>query len=128
MNSEIYQEMILDRYKNPINSGSVSNADASSKDYNPSCGDAIEIQMKVSDGVVENIKFQGQGCAISQSSVDILLDMVKSKNLDEVKNITPEDFLKRLDIELSPLRMRCALLGLKVFKTTIYTYLGNETK
>lgn len=126
MNSETYQEMILEHYRNPVNSGTVENPDVISKEYNPSCGDIVEIQIKFNDGKIGDIKFQGQGCAISQSSVDILIDILKNKTVDEVKSITAESFLKVLGIELSPLRMKCALLGLKTLKTAVYTYLGNE--
>ena len=125
MNSEIYREMILDHYKNPTNAGVVPDASVISKDYNPSCGDVIEIQIKVSDNVIEDIKFQGQGCAISQSSTDILIDLVKNKNVQEIKDFTSEEFVRNLGIELSPLRLNCALLGLKTLKIAVYTYLGS---
>lgn len=118
--------MILEHYRNPVNFGTVENPDVISKEYNPSCGDIVEIQIKFNDGKIGDIKFQGQGCAISQSSVDILIDILKNKTVDEVKSITAESFLKVLGIELSPLRMKCALLGLKTLKTAVYTYLGNE--
>ncbi len=124
MNSEIYREMILDHYKNPANAGIVQDADVATKDYNPNCGDVIEIQIKFSDGVLEDIKFQGTGCAISQASVDILIELVKNKDIEKVKNLTTEEFLKILEMELSPLRLKCALLGLKTLKTAVYTYLG----
>jgi len=128
MSLEIYQEMILEHYKNPVNCGILSDIDVVAKDYNPSCGDAIEIQIKFDDGKINEIKFQGQGCAISLSSVDILIDLVKNKSIEEVKNLTAEDFLKTLGIELSPLRLKCALLGLKTLKTAVYTFLGSEIK
>jgi nitrogen fixation protein NifU and related proteins len=126
MNSEIYREMILDHYKNPVNSGVVPNAHVVTKEYNPSCGDVVEIQIKFNDGKIDEIKFQGQGCAINQASVDILIDLVKNKTIQEVKDITQEKFLKVLGIELSPLRLKCALLGLKTLKMAVYTYLGNR--
>mgnify|MGYP001558460575 FL=1 len=125
MNSEIYREMILDHYKNPTNAGVVPDASVISKDYNSSCGDVIEIQIKFSDNVIEDIKFQGQGCAISQSSTDILIDLVKNKNVQEIKDFTSEEFVRNLGIELSPLRLNCALLGLKTLKIAVYTYLGS---
>lgn len=128
MNSEIYREIILEHYKSPSNAGIVENASVVSKDYNPVCGDVVEIQIKFDNGSIQDIKFQGSGCAISQSSVDILIDMVKNKDIQEVKELTSEEFLKRLDIELSPLRMKCALLGLKTLKTAVYVYLGNNSK
>ena len=110
MSLEIYQEQIIERYRNPANFGIVKDADVISKDYNPSCGDAIEIQMKFSDGRIDDVKFQGQGCAISKSSTDILIDLVKNKNVEFIKDLTTESFLKTLGIELSPLRLKCALL------------------
>mgnify|MGYP001582832860 CR=1 FL=1 len=124
MSLEIYQEQIIERYRNPANFGIVKDADVISKDYNPSCGDAIEIQMKFSDGRIDDVKFQGQGCAISKSSTDILIDLVKNKNVEFIKDLTTESFLKTLGIELSPLRLKCALLGLKTLKTAVYLYLG----
>ena len=123
MSLEIYQEQIIERYRNPANFGIVKDADVISKDYNPSCGDAIEIQMKFSDGRIDDVKFQGQGCAISKSSTDILIDLVKNKNIEFIKDLTTESFLKTLGIELSPLRLKCALLGLKTLKLAVYTYL-----
>ena len=128
MNSEIYREIILEHYKNPTNAGTLENVDAISRDSNPVCGDEIEIQIKFDDGKIENIKFQGQGCAISQSSADILIDVVKNKDVTFIKDLTAENFIKILGIELSPLRLKCALLGLKALKTAVYTYLGTLPK
>ncbi len=120
----IYVEEIINRYKQPINYGNLKEFDVSVHDTNTICGDNIEIQIKFTDGKIDKIKFQGHGCAISQSSVDILIDLVKNKDAEFVKNLTTEDFLKTLGIELSPLRVKCALLGLKTLKTAVYTYLG----
>lgn len=124
MNSEIYREMILEHYKNPVNVGNLEKADVISRDSNLVCGDEIEIQMKFDDGKIDDIKFQGQGCAISIASVDILIDLVKNKTIEDIKALTTENFLKILGIELSPLRLKCALLGLKALKTAVYTYLS----
>ncbi|MBI2545475.1 MAG: SUF system NifU family Fe-S cluster assembly protein [Candidatus Aenigmarchaeota archaeon] len=124
MSLEIYKETILEHYRNPTNAGVVKNPDVISKDYNPSCGDVVEIQIKFDNDKIKKIKFQGQGCAISQSSTDILIDGMKGKKTDDVKNISSEDFIKKLNIELSPLRLKCALLGLKTLKTAVYSYIG----
>ncbi len=126
MNSGIYREMILEHYKNPSNSGVILGSHVTAKDSNPSCGDEIEIQIKFDDGKIEDVKFQGQGCAISLSFVDILIDLVKDKDVDYARSLTPDEFLKNLRIELSPLRLKCALLGLKTLKTAVYTYLGRQ--
>lgn len=128
MSLEIYQETILEHYRNPVNFGIIPGADAVSKDWNPTCGDVVEIQVKFDNENINDIKFRGQGCAISQSSVDILIDLVKNKTIQEVKDLTQEDFLKILGIELSPLRLKCALLGLKVLKTAVYSYFGNQSE
>ncbi|MEK6909775.1 MAG: Fe-S cluster assembly sulfur transfer protein SufU [Candidatus Aenigmatarchaeota archaeon] len=125
MSLEIYQEMILEHYNSPNNRGNIENYDVAAKDSNPICGDEIEIQIKFDNGMMNDIKFQGSGCAISLSSVDVLIDLVKNKNIQEVKNITIEGFLKVLGIELSPLRLKCALLGLKTLKTAVYVYLDS---
>lgn len=123
MSLEIYQEQIIEHYRHPVNFGLLADAHVISKDYNPSCGDVIEIQIKFKDRMISDIKFQGQGCAISLASADILIDLVKNRNAQEIKNLTIEDFLKTLGIELSPLRLKCALLGWKALKTGVYTYL-----
>ncbi len=123
MSLEIYQEMILEHYNNPNNCGYIENYDVAAKDSNPICGDEIEIRIKFDKGVINDIKFQGQGCAISQSSVDILIDLVRNNNVEFVKDLTTENFIKILGIELSPLRLKCALLGLKTLKTAVYVYL-----
>lgn len=120
----IYIEEVISRYNQPINSGSLEEFDVSATDVNPVCGDSIKIQMKFQDDTIKEIKFQGQGCAISQASVDILIDSMKDKNIEDVKKLTSEEFINKLGIELSPLRLKCALLGLKVLKTAVYTYLG----
>ncbi len=126
MSLEIYKETILEHYRNPTNAGVVKNPDVISKDYNPVCSDVIEIQIKFEKKKIKEIKFQGQGCAISQSSVDILIDSVKNKSIDDVKNLSNEDFLKKLGIELSPMRLKCALLGLKTLKTAVYSHLARS--
>ncbi|MBI2547063.1 MAG: iron-sulfur cluster assembly scaffold protein [Candidatus Aenigmarchaeota archaeon] len=124
MSLEMYQEQIIERYRNPVNIGTVENPDATAKDYNPSCGDDVEIQIKFDNDVIRDIKFQGHGCAISQSSTDLLMDLVKKKNVKETQNITKEMFLEKVGIPFSPLRLKCALLGFKVFKLALYSYLG----
>ncbi|MBI2543440.1 MAG: SUF system NifU family Fe-S cluster assembly protein [Candidatus Aenigmarchaeota archaeon] len=128
MSLEIYHETILAHYNNPGNSGVISDADVISKDNNPVCGDVVEIQVKFNGERIDEIKFQGQGCAISLASVDILIDAIKGKTVDQIKNFRQEDFLKLLGIEISPLRLKCALLGLKVLKTGVYSYLDNNTE
>ncbi|MEM0382368.1 MAG: SUF system NifU family Fe-S cluster assembly protein [Nitrososphaerota archaeon] len=121
-------ENILDHYRNPRNYGELADADIRVKDSNPLCGDVVEMHIKVRDGVVEDIRFKGKGCAISQASASMLTERVRGKRLEEVKDIDRQYILNMLGIELSPVRLKCALLSLKVLKTGVYTYLGEKLK
>jgi len=124
--SSIYSEIILDYYRYPRNKGQLSGPQVKAKDSNPLCGDVIEIQMELdSDSHVKDIRFNGQGCAISQASASMLTELVKGKSLDEVRKISKEDILSLIGGQLSAVRLKCALLSLKVLKTGLYTYLGS---
>jgi nitrogen fixation NifU-like protein len=124
MSSDIYKDIILDYYRNPRNFGELPNPDVRAKDSNPLCGDIIEIQLKINGGKVEDIRFQGKGCAISQASASMLTEVAKGKSLDEVKALGKPDVLELLGIDPGPTRIKCALLGLKVLKLGVYGYLG----
>ena len=127
MNSEeMYQEIILDSWRNPKNFGKIKNPDISFKDSNPSCGDIIQIDIKLNKNKIEEIKFNGSGCIISQAMASMLTDYVKNKNLNDIKKINKEEILKMLGINLSGMRIKCALLSLKVLKYGVYNYLGNN--
>lgn len=123
--SSMYQELILDHYRNPRNFGQLDNPDIKSRDSNPLCGDILEFQLKLnSDGRLKDVRFNGKGCAISQASASMLTEMVQGKTLEEARNIDKRTILDALGIELSPVRIKCALLSLKVLKIGIYSYLG----
>jgi len=124
MTSEIYRDIILDYYRHPRNFGDLEKPDVRAKDSNPLCGDVIEMQLKVTDGRVDDLRFNGKGCAISQASASMLTEIVKGKTLDEVKALGKQDVLDLLGIDPGPTRIKCALLGLKVLKLAIYGYLG----
>lgn len=118
---DLYREIIIDRYKNPLYRGQLDPHDISFEDDNPLCGDHIRIDLRVGeDGQVSEALFQGHGCAISQASADLLIESIVGKPLDEVKMLTKEDVLDMLGIELGPVRLKCALLSLKVLKAGIY--------
>ena len=122
----LYREIILEHYRNPQNRGTLDPADYSYEDTNPLCGDEVRIDVRVNDGIVSDIAFSGRGCAISQASASMLTEMVKGQPLEEVKKITKEDLLEELEIPLSPARLKCALLSLKVLKAGIYGVSSDE--
>lgn len=118
---DMYRELIIDRYKNPLYRGELDPHDISFEDENPLCGDHIRIDLRVGeDGSVKEAAFSGHGCAISQASADLLIESIYGKNLDEIKALTKEDILDILGLELGPVRLKCALLPLKVLKAGAY--------
>ncbi len=118
---DLYREQILDRYKHPRMRGVLDPHDFSYEDDNPLCGDRIRIDVRVGeDGRVTEAAFSGTGCAISQASADLLTESIVGKSLEDVKALTKEDILGMLGIELGPVRLKCALLALKVLKAGVY--------
>lgn len=118
---DLYREVIIEHYKNPGYKGILDPHDISFEDENPLCGDHIRIDLRVTDGRVSEAAFSGHGCAISQASADLLLESVIGKTLDEVKEIGKQDVLDNLGIDtLGPVRIKCALLSLKVLKAGVY--------
>jgi nitrogen fixation NifU-like protein len=117
---QFYREYILDHYKNPRNFGRLENPDITHEEDNPLCGDVIGMDFRVKDGVIEDIKFHGRGCAISQASASLLTERLKGLALDDAKKINKEDVLGELGIQISPARIKCALLSLKVLKVGAY--------
>lgn len=123
MSDDIYREIILDHYRNPRNKGKLVDADVSIHDSNPLCGDEIDIHLKVEEGKIKNIKFEGRGCAISQASASMLTEMVIEKPLSAVKEIAKNDILENIGLlNLGPARIKCALLSLKVLKMGMVRY------
>jgi len=124
---DLYREVIIERYKNPAYKGTLEPNDISFEDENPLCGDHIRIDLRLnSEGKGAEAAFSGHGCAISQASADLLLESIIGKNLDEVKALNRQDVLNNLGIELGPVRLKCALLPLKVLKAGVYG-LGQAT-
>ncbi len=117
---QFYREYILDHYKNPRNFGRLENPDISHEELNPLCGDVIGIDLKVKDGSIDDVRFHGRGCAISQASASLLTERIKGMSLEEAKKIGKEDVLDELGIEISAARIKCALLSLKVLKAGAY--------
>ena len=118
---DLYRELIIDRYKNPLYRGELDPHDITFEDDNPLCGDHIRIDLRVDENeVVTEAAFAGHGCAISQASADLLVESIIGKPLDEIKQLTKEDLLEMLGLELGPVRLKCALLSLKVLKAGVY--------
>jgi nitrogen fixation NifU-like protein len=117
---DLFREVILDHYQHPHNHGTLENPDLTFEDANPLCGDKIRMDFKVKDGVVENVKFSGKGCAISQASASMLTDEMIGKPLEEIKKMDKQFILDLLGIPLGPTRIKCALLPLKVAKAGAY--------
>lgn len=123
MSTEIYQEFILELYKNPLNFGKIENADMHAVSNNPLCGDRIELFIKLDSERkrIEVVKFNGTGCAISQASASLLTEEIKGKTLDVLAKLQKEDILEMINVDLSknPSRLKCALLSLEVLKKAI---------
>lgn len=118
---DLYREVIIDRYKNPLFRGALDPHDITFEDENPLCGDHIRIDLRVGDdGKISAAAFDGHGCAISQASADLLLESIQGKTLTEIKALTRDDIMDLLGLELGPVRMKCALLSLKVLKAGVY--------
>lgn len=121
-----YLEEIRDHYENPSNHGELDDPDVSHEEDNPLCGDHIRIDLKIQDGVIEDVAFSGHGCTISQASASMLTEEIKGKSIDEVRNLTRDDVMDMLGIPLGPVRIKCATLPLKAIKAGVYRYKGWE--
>jgi len=133
MSDAMYREQILEHYKHPLNQGKLEPADARHHDLNPLCGDEIEVFLKIEkkgkraeDAVIADIRFTGQGCAISTASASLLTDSVKGKTLDQIKALTRDDVFALLGVPVSAARVKCALLSLKAIKAAVYAYMGQK--
>jgi len=116
---QFYREYILDHYKNPRNYGRLEHPDITHEEDNP-------LDFSIKDGVIDDIRFHGRGCAISQASASLLTERLKGMPLDDAKKINKDDVLGELGIEISPARIKCALLSLKVLKVGAYGLAGDD--
>ena len=116
----LYREEILEHYKYPKNRGRIEDPDITYFDTNPLCGDECRIDLKVQENRVKDVKFEAKGCAISQAATSMLTEMIEDKPLDEIKKIGKKEILDELGLELGPVRLKCALLCLKVLKGGVY--------
>jgi nitrogen fixation NifU-like protein len=122
---DLYKEYILDHYRNPRNFGHLEQADVAAEDLNPLCGDKIRVELKLDDGKIDDVRFSGKGCAISQASMSMLTESLRGRTLEEVAKMPKEEVLENVGIGISPARMKCAMLGLKVLKTAALGHIAS---
>ncbi len=126
---DVYREYILDHYREPRNHGKLDQPDVHAADTNPLCGDRVELDLRVKDGRVTEVAFQGRGCAISQASASMLTERIEGATLDELRALTPQDIFEMLGVPIGPARQRCALLALRVLHEGIGgSYTGRYTE
>lgn len=114
---DFYRDYILDHYRNPRNFGHLDRVDVQAEDLNPLCGDEIRMELALDDGTVRDVRFSGKGCAISQAAASMLTERVKGMRLDDVAKLSKDAVLEDVGIGISPTRMKCAMLGLRVLKS-----------
>jgi nitrogen fixation protein NifU and related proteins len=117
---DFYQEAILDHYKSPRHWGALNPADIDHEEKNPLCGDRLRLTMRVEDNKIVDVGWEGEGCAISQAAASMLGEELVGKTLEEAQAISKENILEMLGLELGPVRLKCALLSLKVMKVGAY--------
>ena len=123
---QLYREVILDHYKNPRGHGVLEEPDVSAEGQNPLCGDEVSIYVSFEPGsdIIDEIKFSGRGCAISQAATSMLMEMVQGRSASDVASLSKDDLLEELGIPLTPVRLKCALLGLSTLKLALHKAKG----
>lgn len=116
---DYYREYILDHYRNPRNYGKLEQPTAHAEDSNPLCGDQLAIDLLIDGDRVQEVRFQGRGCAISQATASMLSEMIEGKTVDEVVKLGKDEVLEALGIPISPARMKCAFLSLRVLHSSL---------
>ena len=121
---QLYREIILDHYKNPRGHGVIEDADAQAEGQNPLCGDEVSIFVSFDGDKIDDVKFSGRGCAISQAATSMLMEMVKGRTAADVAGMSKDALLEEVGIPLTPVRLKCALLGLGVLKVALHRAKG----
>jgi nitrogen fixation NifU-like protein len=122
----LYREVILDHYKNPRGHGVIEDADAEAEGQNPLCGDEVSIYVAFGeDGeTIEDVRFSGRGCAISQAATSMLMEMTKGRSAHEVAGLDKDELLAEIGVPLTPVRLKCAMLGLTTLKVALHKAKG----
>lgn len=118
--NDLFRENILEHHRYPRCHGTLDAPDVSIEDANPLCGDHIRMDLRIRDNVLEQVRFSGQGCSISQAAASMLCEHVEGRTLDEIKALSRQDVLDMLGIDLGPVRLKCAMLALKALKSGIW--------
>jgi nitrogen fixation protein NifU and related proteins len=123
---QLYREVILDHYKNPRGHGVIEGADAEAEGNNPLCGDEVSIYVAFGDDgeTIDDVKFSGRGCAISQAATSMLMEMVQGRTASEVATLEKDELLEEIGIPLTPIRLKCAMLGLTTLKVALHKAKG----
>ncbi|MBD0349452.1 MAG: SUF system NifU family Fe-S cluster assembly protein [Thermoleophilia bacterium] len=123
---QLYRELILDHYKNPRGHGQLPDADVRAEGMNPLCGDEVAVAVAFDeDGdTIRDVRFEGRGCAISQAATSMLMEMVKGRKASDVAEMPKDDLLEEVGIPLTPVRLKCAILGLGVLKVALHKAKG----
>ena len=123
---QMYREVILDHYKNPRHHGSLEEADAEAEGQNPLCGDEVTVSVKFgADGeTIDEMRFEGRGCAISQAATSMLTELVEGRKAADVAVLDKQELLDEIAIQLTPIRLKCAMLGLTTLKVALHKAKG----
>ena len=121
---QLYREVILDHYKNPRSHGLLDAPDAQAEGQNPLCGDEVTVSVRFDGDLIGEVGFEGRGCAISQAATSMLTELVRGKTADEVARMPKEELLDEIGIPLTPVRLKCAILGLGVLKVALHKAKG----
>ena len=124
MDDDLYRENLMDHYRHPRHHGTLDPADAAAEGQNPLCGDQVAVTVRLADGRIEEMRFTGQGCAVSQAATSMLTDLVAGLPVDEAAALPSQAILDELAIPLSPMRVKCAVLGLGTLKVALHRAAG----
>lgn len=116
---QMYQEQILEHYHNPLNCGVIKNPSHQYHNHNPLCGDELTVYLKVDKGVIKKVRYQAQGCALSVSAMSLLSGKVEGKSVESILEMTKDDILEIIGIQVGPVRLKCVLLGLQTLQQAL---------